>query len=324
MTAPRISVLIPAFNHELFVGEAVRSALEAVAPGDEVLVLDDGSSDRTPELLAALAERETRVVFERQSNAGAHVALNRLLARARGGFVAILNSDDRFAPSRLDRLTEALEGAPDAVLAASWIRIVDHTGAAVGAKHGWHDAQPWPSAAPGRDLHALSDPSLALLQSNWISTTSNLVFRRSLVTEHRLGFAPLRYAHDWDFVLTACALGEVAVVEEELVDYRVHEANTIREGGEAARGEAAMQFEICWVLACHVHRILARATGGGRDGLDLLDRLVRSRPPWAPAGLLARLLLLRGVDTRVPATYRALLDSDNSVRHSLVSALTPR
>jgi glycosyltransferase involved in cell wall biosynthesis len=313
VSTPSISVLIPAFNHELFVGEAIRSALIQLGPDDEVLVLDDGSTDGTLAAAQDAAADDPRVLVETQANVGAHETLNRLLDRARGQYLAILNSDDRFAPDRLHRLIAALEAAPGASLATSWLRIVDGDGSSIGTKRAWRDAPPWPPRCPGRDLHATGDPTLALLQTNWISTTSNVVIRRQSVRDHRLRFGALRYAHDWDFILLAAAHGPVALVEDELVDYRVHATNTIREGRDAETGEGLMRFEIAWVLARHAMALLATD--------ELRRRFVASRPLFLSTSALHALLSVRGTTSRCPASYDALLAPSHPLRRRLQAAM---
>src|SRR5262249_15626438 len=89
------SVILPAYNHAAYIEEAVRSVLAQTWPDVELIVVDDGSTDGTLERareLAAQYPQRMRVIA--QANQGAHVAINRGLAEARGDYLAILNSDD--------------------------------------------------------------------------------------------------------------------------------------------------------------------------------------------------------------------------------------
>jgi hypothetical protein len=215
-------------------------------------------------------------------------------------------------------LADRLRDNPDAAIAASWIEVIDSAGAQLGVKQAWHTLPPWP-ARPGPSLSDLNDPRLALLDTNWISTTSNLAFRASLVRRHGLRFAPLRYAHDWDFILSACHHGGVELVDEALVRYRVHGANTIDEGGGA--GQGAMRFEIMWVVARHAVRLLRTASGAVADFDELRNRFVRSAPTFGLDDVLDRLLVLRGTDEVPPAAYDALLEPDHPFRAAAVEAL---
>jgi hypothetical protein len=186
----------------------------------------------------------------RQANQGAHAAINRGLELASAPLLAILNSDDAYHPQRLGRARAALAADPEAGLAGTFIEIVDREGKSLGVKHGWRDASPWPLENPGRSFRAGDDLRAALLTENYWSTTSNFVFRRALY-ERAGAFRPLRYTHDWDFALRCARLSPQVLLEEALVRYRVHPANTIREN------RAAMIYEICWILAVHLPGHLA-------------------------------------------------------------------
>lgn len=243
MTDPSVSVVIPLYNHVLFADEAVRSVLSQ-DPGDvEVIVIDDGSQDDS----AAVVERikDPRVRLHRQQNQGAHAAINRGLSGARGRFLAVLNSDDRFVPGRLKAALAVFESRPDVGLVGSWINLIDESGRSLGVKHGYQDLDPWPIRDPAETFKADHDLKTALLLQNYWATTSNFVFRRATFEQHG-PFRPLRFAHDWDFALRVQRGTTAHLIEEPLIDYRIHGSNTIR------TDRPAMVFEICWILAAHV------------------------------------------------------------------------
>jgi len=310
--------LIPAYNHAEFVEEAVTSVLDDGGKHIEVIIVDDGSSDDTLSVLRGLNE-DDRVTVLIQENQGAHAALNRLLGLGRGEFFFILNSDDAFEGGRLERLAAALEEHPDSAVACSTLRIVDDRGQQIGLKNAWRDLEPWPAPHPPPHMTELENPTLALLQSNWVSTTSNMALRRSLVVKNNLQFNSLRYTHDWDFLLAASAFGEIILVEEPLVRYRIHGKNTIREGDGTAQG--LMNFEILWTVARHAAPTIARATGRGFDSDDLKNRLMRSLPSFGREGLLFQLLTLRGNGDTPSPSFDALLHPDHPLRRAALLAL---
>lgn len=94
---PRVSVVIPVFNGERFLAEALRSVLDQNPPPDEIIVVDDGSTDGS----AALAAQFTRVLVFQQPNCGAGAALNLGIRHARGDLLAFLDADDRWLPGKL-------------------------------------------------------------------------------------------------------------------------------------------------------------------------------------------------------------------------------
>jgi glycosyltransferase involved in cell wall biosynthesis len=321
MTGPTVSVVIPSYNHETYVCDAVDSALDGWSGALEVVVVDDGSTDSSRDRLDRYRD-DHRVRLIEQANRGAHDALNRGLKMCTGDFVFILNSDDWFEPQRIPRLVDRLVSDPNASLATSWLRVIDGDGADLGVKRGWHNMPPWNPPTSGPYLSDGGDPRLALLEANWVATTSNLAFRRSLMSDSRLAFLPLRYAHDWDFILSASQLGGIQLVEEPLLRYRVHDANTIREGLDTGRG--VMRFEALWVVARHAMRLL-HSIGGDRRNRDRLAALFwRSAPTFGRDTILEQLIAIRGDDSEPPSAYDRLLDPENPFRCAAIEALQAR
>ena len=313
--AALVSIVVPSFNHRRFVGEAIASALAQSYPALEVVVVDDGSTDGSQELLRALTA-DPRVRLIEQENRGAHAAIARGLELARGEVLFVLNSDDAFPPRRVERLMDELARHPEAAAACSWIEIVDQAGAVIGRKEAWRNLPPWPQPEPGPSLSDLARPELALLAGNFVATTSNLALRRARLGE--LELLPLRYCHDWDFALQLARRG-LRVVEEPLVVYRVHPANTLREGADAAAGEARMRYEILWVVARHAPEMLAEAARQGIDRGELRARFRRSAPrfacPEVAHALLAQSALGPG------GAYRALLEEQHPFRRAALARL---
>ena len=314
----RVSILIPSFNHADYISQAIESATASATLDIEVIVVDDGSTDNTRERLEKYGS-DPRIRTEYQTNRGAHAALNRAMDLASGEYISILNSDDTYSADRLPRLVKQFGTRRDVAIASSWIQIVDDKGENLGIKKAWQNLPPWPSSSSGPCLGDLSDPTLALLETNYISTTSNLVFRRELVTKHGLQFRALRYAHDWDFALSASCHGSVVVVPDPLVNYRVHGSNTIREGKEDSVGE--MRFEILWVVARHALSVL-RTKAGEKNSLGELLRLARnSMPTFGRRDVLDELLLIRGASDQAPIAFMRLLYPLNPYREACVRAL---
>jgi glycosyltransferase involved in cell wall biosynthesis len=293
---PLVSVVIPSFNHERFLEEAIRSVLRQTHENVEVIVVDDGSTDNSLDVAHAIHDPRVRIYA--QENQGAHAAINRGLALARGTWLAILNSDDVFAPSRLEKLLCSFEAEPRPALACSHIEIVDSTGKVLGVKHGFHDLLPRSIAHPMDTFAALDDPVLNLLGSNYLATTSNMLFPAALIEQ--IGtFRAFRYTHDWDFALRAAVCGDIAIVDEPLVRYRVHTRNTIREN------ERRMVVEINITLAANLARVLRRR----RDHMplpELAHRLVHSLDLYGCERMFVVLL----------AMFAACDDEDDLIRQT--------
>jgi glycosyltransferase involved in cell wall biosynthesis len=240
---PEVSVIIPSYNHAVFIGAAIDSVLSQTHRDLELIVVDDGSTDTSREVIGRYTDIRLRVFL--QENQGAHAAINHGIREAKGEYMAILNSDDIYHPQRLEKIISVFYGDPSVGLVCSHIEIIDHKGTPLGIKHGYTDFSPWDLPHPSKSFRAEADLQAALLTENYLATTSNYVFSRLLYAE--VGeFLPLRYTHDWDFALRALRYGKLRLLPEPLMSYRVHGSNTIRQN------QAAMVFEICWILAVHL------------------------------------------------------------------------
>ena len=305
-----VSVLVPSYNHADYIVAAIESALTAIDIAGvtaEVRVLDDGSSDDSLERIDGVGDE--RLIVEAQENAGAHIAFNRLLDAARGEYVFLLNSDDLYAPERIEKVLATFDAAPDIVAVGSWLEIIDTADKPLGVKEAWRTLPPWPKPRRGPCLSDLGDPGLALLETNYLSTTSNIAFRRASAQDLR--FADLRYCHDWDFFLGLVARGELAMIDQPLVRYRVHPSNTLRE--TEAEGTARMRFEIQWLLTRHAEAVIEAACGRGHYDLsDLHRRLWSSLPHFGAEKILLQLLAWSAADDE--ASFEALLDRSHPWR----------
>jgi len=126
MTARLVSVVMSVYNGAPWVGAAVESLLVQTLTDLEVIVIDDGSTDATPDVLASL--RDPRLRVERRTRQGLTLALNRALALARAPLLARLDADDLALPERLARQREFLQAHPEVGLLGTGAREVDPAG----------------------------------------------------------------------------------------------------------------------------------------------------------------------------------------------------
>jgi len=125
---PRVSVVIASYQHEAYVADCIASVLAQSFQDFEIVVTDDGSTDGTARRVREIRDPRIRLeVFEH--NRGACIALNRGVARARGEYVAILNSDDLFEPDKLALQVAFLDANPGVGAVFAWASVVDERGA---------------------------------------------------------------------------------------------------------------------------------------------------------------------------------------------------
>ena len=224
---PLVSVVIPAYNHEKFIGAAVDSVLNQTVDDLELIVVDDGSTDQTGKIVQGYVD--TRLSYYYQENQDAYNTINRGLSLAKGAYIAILNSDDVFTLNRLERLLEEQNMTDAACLISDVIPISDSGEEFTDPDFGWNL---WHQK--NRDFYfECGDMYTAFLNGNFMVTTSNL-FMTSEAVKKTGKFCSLRYLHDYDYIfrLMLSSPGKVHyLADEKLLYYRIHSGNTL---GEAA------------------------------------------------------------------------------------------
>lgn len=130
MSIPRVSVIVPAYNHASFVASSIQSVLAQTFNDFELLVSDDGSTDDTAKVIAAIKDRRL-TFFPNDVNRGACVVTNELVWRARGEYIAVLNSDDEWHPEKLERQLQWMEAHPSIGACFSRVEWIDKDGNAL-------------------------------------------------------------------------------------------------------------------------------------------------------------------------------------------------
>ena len=129
---PLVSVLIPAYNHENYIQETIESIINQTYPNIELIILDDGSKDKTWEKITELKpkceNRFVKIHFETKQNEGTCITLNKLLKLSSGEFVYIIASDDLAKPQAIEKEVKFLQDNPDYALAVGDNEYVDSMG----------------------------------------------------------------------------------------------------------------------------------------------------------------------------------------------------
>jgi glycosyltransferase involved in cell wall biosynthesis len=271
---PGISVVIPLYNHEPYIEDAIGSVMSQTLLPLEVIVIDDGSTDQSAERMEQIKAAYPEVLFWSHPNQGAHYTINAAIHRARGEMVAILNSDDLYHQDRLERCAEVLQKDPSVSAVTTGIAFVDERGAQI--QDDWYQT----AIAFYRQI---GDLSLALVNGNFFMTTSNLFIRRAIFEEIGL-FSPLRYAHDLDFFLRMILFDKrIHFLDEPLLHYRRHRENTISQDHSRVRAEWA------YVTARFLFEILKRRKEDVKDW-EYLRSLVQITNKHSLTPLLVYLL----------------------------------
>jgi glycosyltransferase involved in cell wall biosynthesis len=327
---PLVSVLVPTWNGERYLALAVRSALNQSYRAIEVLVGDDGSTDRTPEILDSLAAADPRVrVVRREQNVGAFENPRLLLQEAAGEYVKFLLHDDVLASDCVRVLVRGLQSAPGSTLAFSRRRLIDGDGRPIAGQE-FPRLRDRPGPVGGR---ALGDTVLRTC-TNVIGELTTVLFRRDVVdpaTLWEVDGRPLAVLGDALLWLRLLAEGDAFYTPEVLSSFRQHAAQNSRNQQVTAPAVRDWPLLIDWARrhgfladeaderaahalvlrsAAHFHAALAHAP----EGAYPLEALYLS---------LARLLELRsgsGADDGRPLPGRAHGDHVRSLLAQEVDA----
>jgi glycosyltransferase involved in cell wall biosynthesis len=239
---PRITVLIGAYNHEATLPRAVASMLAQTVEDLELIVIDDGSTDRSVEVAESLAAGDSRArVLPMGENVGIARSLNAALREARAPVVAVQDADDWSEPQRLERQLAVLDAESEVAVVGSRMREVDEAGG---------ELSPRTSFASG-------DVGGVLMRFNPIPNTS-AALRRSVVLELG-GYDPrYRYATEYDLWLRVAELRRVVAIDEKLSTRLMSSTNV------AARAERAQTAE---GIAIRLRALRRRRTLRGASGL---------------------------------------------------------
>ena len=204
---PLVSIILPVYNGSRYLPEALASVEGQSLVEWELIVVDDGSTDATPAVLAAAPTDERRRVIH-QANAGLAAARNRGLAEAGAPYVAFLDVDDRWRRPYLAELAAALDRAPQAVAAFAGWCCIDEAG----------------TLLPQCALLSADEAGRLATDLYWRNAIlpSGLVARRSALSQTGGFDDELAACEDWDMWLRLIGLGSFAAVPHILMEYRVH------------------------------------------------------------------------------------------------------
>lgn len=285
MPQPLISVVIPAYNHERYIGYALESVLGQTCQDFELIVVNDGSTDQTEDVV--LGYDDPRIRYYYQENQDAFNTINRGISLANGTYVAILNSDDIYDVSRLQVLVDNCQQHDKLCLFSDVIAIDDENNEFSDSDFGWNI---WHKK--NRDFYfSCRDLYTAFLHGNFMVTTSNLFMTRAAAND--VGpFCSLRYLHDYDFIFRMIARfgNQVGYLhDQKLLYYRIHGGNTLGEASIVGREQDQELIEK-YMLEAVPDRYRGYVSTGSRRLVELEKELNQVRQqllPKSPAGVKA-------------------------------------
>ena len=229
MKWPDVSLVVTCYNHGRFLAEALTSALGQTRAFEEIIVVDDGSTDDT----AAVAAGFPQVKYLRQDRRGLGAARNSGMRQSSCEFLVFLDADDRLHPNAVEAGLRCLQADPTAKFVYGAYRYLRHPGE---------------SRLQRRSRTAATDAYLALLRDNCVAMHATVMYRREALLAVRGFDEELAACEDYDLYLRIARDGGIVCHGEVVADYRHH-------GGNMSRDARLMLFTSVGVLKAQWPRV---------------------------------------------------------------------
>ena len=242
---PLVSVCVPAYNVEQFIGQAIESVLVQTLPDIEVLVYDDGSTDNTIKVVEGYCKKDSRVrLILGRENIGVTGARDTLIRCARGEFVGFLDSDDLLEPTCLSKCINAFRGKPDVGLLCTGYTVIDEGGQFV--RNGWI---PTEFDRKGLFFGNIFTHFRMFRVRDW---------SRSIRWSDD-DIKNIRYGEDWDLCLRLVSVSNFIRLEEPLYRYRLNGSSITRThtNNELADQHRYVATKLLQRLGCHNYEVVS-------------------------------------------------------------------
>lgn len=200
--SPFVSVVMPVYNREKYVRDAVKSILKQTLTDFEFIIIDDGSTDSTPEILKSYKDRRIKLILN-TTNKGNYAARNEGMQIARGKYICVMDSDDIALSNRIQTQFDFMESNKQFGLCGSYVRIIG-SDEIITAPEDYHEIKVWS-------------------MSNIMFRHPTIFIRSEFLKKYNLKYNDsYLYAGDYDFLVRAAHLFPVTNIQEVLLEYRRH------------------------------------------------------------------------------------------------------
>jgi glycosyltransferase involved in cell wall biosynthesis len=242
---PQVSVIIPSYNHEKYVAEAIQSVLDQTYQDFEIIITDDGSIDNTVEIIKTFNDSRIKL-FCFSENRGATVAINLGIKEAKGEFIAILNSDDVFVTKKLEKQVKFLDRNPQIGAVFSYAQFIDEDGKDItDSEH--HYAKVFLQENRSRfewlnyffyNGNCLCHPSI-LIRRECYDIVGNY--------DRRLAQLP-----DFDLWIRLCQKYEIFIIKENLIKFRIR-SNQANVSADTPESRIRISFETTQIFGSYLN-----------------------------------------------------------------------
>ena len=220
-TRPKVSIVIPVFNHSAYLERCLESVLNQSYRPLEIIIIDDGYSDDSFEVAKRFVETHAwDAMLISRPNRGAHHTINQGVRLSSGSYINVLNSDDEFHPHRIEECVAVATNQGENFIFTG-VDFIDDNGESV--------RDDYTNKLRSSQLRSIDYPTIgfALMRNQIAISTGNFFFSRQLFDV--IGdFRSYKYVHDWDFILRSSFYCEPHFLTKELYRYRLHDTNSFK------------------------------------------------------------------------------------------------
>jgi len=286
-----ISVIVPTYNAEKTIDDTLLSVRQQTYQDLDIIIVDDGSTDGTGEKCLAHARADSRIRIVSQANGGVAAARNRGIAEARGNFVAPIDADDLWSPTKIARQVRGLRNSgPDVLLVYNWSAYIDDDGAII---------------KTGEQPGFFGDVGLMLSYGNFVGNGSTALMLKSAVEavggyDSSLRARKAQGCEDWSLFLRLADIGHFALIADFLTGYRQPLNAMSRDIAQMLKSDEIVRAEL---LARHPE-YANQIKWGRRYYLEWMFRRELTDGNWSEAHSLFWELVRRD-DSRSLSVWRA-------------------
>ncbi|AGB42129.1 putative glycosyltransferase [Halobacteroides halobius DSM 5150] len=213
---PKVSVIIPSYNHEKYIAEAINSVLNQTFQDFELIIVDDGSNDNSVEVIKSFTDSRIDL-FCFKENQGASVVVNKCIDRARGKYIAILNSDDIFVLDKLEKQVQFLDKYSEIGAVFSYVELIDETG-----KQFKDESHDYYKTFNQKNRTRFEWLNYFFNHGNCLCHPSVLIRKECYNT---IGYYDERLAQlpDFDFWVRLCMKYNIYIMPEQLIKFRIRD-----------------------------------------------------------------------------------------------------
>jgi glycosyltransferase involved in cell wall biosynthesis len=214
MSIPKVSIVVPAYNAERFLEKSLNSVLEQTFPFWEMTVVNDGSTDRTQDIIRSYIALDNRITgINHGQNLGLSSARNSGMRSGTGKYVAFLDSDDCWFANKLEKQVAYLDYHPDIRASFTGIELIDENNKLV---------ETWDQIHKKYPDSCVNESLLIIKQNVIVGGGSTLMMRRSLIEEIGYFDESMRSVEDWDYWFRIAQKGALFLVPYKLAQIRRH------------------------------------------------------------------------------------------------------